>query len=142
MASHVAIDVMKNGGIRTMLFTDPAMMTALANDYSYDEVFSAPLRHMIRRHDMLVAISSSGESPNIVNACYTAQRGGANVVTLSGMQQGNTLSQLGHLNFYVRAPSYSLAETSHAAILHHWMDLISSTVQIIKIQECYEQTHS
>ena len=77
---------------------------------------------------MLVAISSSGESENVINAANTAFALGGRVITLTGMAPQNTLSTIGTLNFYVPAQTYGLAETCHAAILHHWMDRVALTV--------------
>lgn len=125
MASHLAADLDKNGHVNTMVFTDAALLTALANDYSYEEVYSAPLRQRMTSRDMLVAISSSGKSQNILNACYVARRRNGFVVTLSAMKSDNPLRQLGDLNLYVPAGNYGLAESAHNAILHHWMDLVA-----------------
>jgi D-sedoheptulose 7-phosphate isomerase len=74
---------------------------------------------------MLVAISSSGRSPNILKAAAVAADMKMTVVTLSGMAPENPLRRAGWLNAYVAAPTYGLAETCHAAILHHWMDSIA-----------------
>lgn len=125
MASHMAADLDKNGSVSTMVFNDSALLTALANDYSYDEVFSAPLRQRMKKSDLLIAISSSGNTRNILNACYTAHRMGGKVVTLSAMSKDNPLRQLGELNFHVAAETYGLAESAHNAILHHWMDCVA-----------------
>lgn len=127
MASHFAADVAKNAGIRTSVFTDTALMTALANDISYEEVYAEPLRWNMKAGDMLVAISSSGNSPNIVRAVETAQSLNGTVITLSAMGEDNAIRSLGDLNFYVPAQTYGLAETAHAAILHYWMDMIEDT---------------
>jgi len=127
MASHFAADVAKNAGIRTNVFTDTALITALANDISYEEVYAEPLRWNMKAGDMLVAISSSGNSPNIVRAVKTAQSLNGTVVTLSAMGEDNAIRRLGDLNFYVPAQTYGLAETAHAAILHYWMDMIEDT---------------
>lgn len=125
MASHFAADLAKNAHVHTQVFTDIALMTAVANDLHYDQVFVEPLRRRMHPGDMLVCISSSGNSPNVVNAAaFAAERDGM-VVTLSGMQPSNKLRALGELNFWVPAPSYGLAETAHAAILHYWMDSVS-----------------
>jgi len=127
MASHFAADVAKNAGIRTNVFTDTALITALANDISYEEVYAEPLRWNMKEGDMLVAISSSGNSPNIVRAVKTAQSLNGTVVTLSAMGKDNAIRKLGDLNFYVPAQTYGLAETAHAAILHYWMDMVEDT---------------
>jgi len=122
MASHFAADLAKNGRVRTEVFTDLALMTAVANDINYESVFSEPLRWQMIKGDMLVAISSSGNSPNVLAGCKTAISLGGYVVTLSAMKPVNALRALGNLNFYVPAETYGAAETCHAAILHYWMD--------------------
>ncbi|RLC10378.1 MAG: hypothetical protein DRI57_20490 [Deltaproteobacteria bacterium] len=71
---------------------------------------------------MLVAISSSGNSPNVLAGCEMAMSLGGYVVTLSAMKSDNLLISQGNLNFYVPAETYGAAETCHAAILHFWMD--------------------
>ena len=127
MASHFAADVAKNAGIRTNVFTDTALMTALANDLCYEEVYAEPLRWNMKEGDMLVAISSSGNSPNIVRAVNTAKSLNGTVITLSAMGEDNAIRKLGDLNFYAPAQTYGLSETAHAAILHYWMDMVEDT---------------
>ena len=127
MASHFAADIAKNAGIRTYVFTDIALMTALANDLCYEEVYAEPLRWNMKEDDMLVAISSSGNSPNIVRAVKAAKSLNGTVITLSAMGEENAIRKLGDLNFYVPAQTYGLAETAHAAILHCWMDMVESS---------------
>lgn len=125
MASHFAADLCKNGRVRTQVFTDIALITACGNDLGYEHVFSEPLKQQMRKGDMLVAISSSGNSPNVVKAVEAAHELGGSVVTLSAMSQDNAIRQRGDLNCYVSASTYGLAETAHASILHFWMDCVS-----------------
>jgi len=127
MASHFATDIAKNVGIRASVFTDFSLMTALANDISFEEVYAEPLRWGMKKEDMLIAISSSGNSPNILRGVETAQSIGGTIVTLSAMSEGNAIRKLGDLNFYVPAQTYGLAETAHAAILHYWLDSIEAS---------------
>jgi D-sedoheptulose 7-phosphate isomerase len=124
MASHVAADLAKNAHVHTEVFTDLALITAIANDVSYDEVFAEPLRRRLKKGDMLVAISSSGQSRNILQAVATAKNLGGIVITLSAMNAENPLRREGELNLYVPAQTYGMAETCHAAILHYWIDKI------------------
>ncbi len=124
MASHVAADLAKNARIRTEVFSDLSLITAIANDISFEEVFAEPLRRRMTLGDMLVAISSSGQSPNILRAVHEAKALAGLVVTLSAMSFDNPLRKLGTLNFYLPADTYSLAETCHTAILHHWIDQV------------------
>lgn len=124
MASHVAADLAKNAHVHTEVFTDLALITAIANDISYDEVFAEPLRRRMQKGDILVAISSSGQSRNILQAAATAKNLGGIVITLSAMKAENPLRREGELNLYVPARTYGMAETCHAAILHYWIDKI------------------
>ena len=134
MASHFAADIAKNCGIRAHVFTDAALITALGNDCCFEDVFSKPLDLYMNPRDMLVAISSSGNSPNILKAVAKADHLGGNVVTLSAMAPDNPLRQSGLLNFYINGDSYGLAETGHAAILHHWMDLMAERYGLLQNQ--------
>ncbi|MEI6154511.1 MAG: SIS domain-containing protein [Deltaproteobacteria bacterium] len=122
MASHVAADLAKNARLRTEVFSDLSLITAFANDMGYENVFAEPLRRHMCIGDMLVAISSSGQSPNVIRAVEEANNLGGFVVTLSAMKRENKLRSMGMLNFYVPADTYGDAETCHAAILHYWID--------------------
>lgn len=122
MASHVAADLAKNAQVRTEVFSDLSLITALANDMGYENVFVEPLRRRMCAGDMLVAISSSGQSPNVIKAAREAVNLGGIVVTISAMEPDNALRLLGDINFYVPAKTYGMAETCHAAILHYWID--------------------
>ncbi len=122
MASHFAADLAKNAHVHTEVFSDLSLITAIANDLSYEEVFAEPLRRRMLAGEMLVAISSSGQSKNIIRAVNQAKSNGGLVITLSAMESKNMLRTQGVLNFYVPAMSYGMAETCHAAILHYWID--------------------
>jgi len=126
MASHVAADLAKNAHVHTEVFTDLSLITAIANDLSFEDVFSEPLKRRSKNGDMLVAISSSGKSVNIIRAAQTAKMLGGKVITISAMSADNPLRRNGDYNFYVPANTYGIAETCHAAILHHWIDKIIS----------------
>ena len=132
IASHVAADLAKNAHVHTEVFTDLALITAIANDLSFKEIFSEPLKRRLVSGDMVVAISSSGQSPNILQAAETTLKLGGKVVTLSAMNSENPLRRLGDLNFYIPADTYGMAETCHAAILHYWIDRTISTNQVTK----------
>ena len=124
MASHFAADLAKNAHLHTEVFTDLSLITAISNDMSYEWVFAEPLRRRAKKGDMLVAISSSGASKNILCATEIARKMGLKIITLSAMSPQNPLRSEGFLNVYVSAETYGHAETCHAAILHHWMDMV------------------
>lgn len=125
MASHMSADLAKNALINTEVFFDLSLMTAISNDICFSEVFAEPIKRRMKKGDMVVAISSSGQSENILKAVAEAKRKAGIVVTLSAMKKNNRLRKTGDLNFYVPAITYGLAETCHAAILHNWMDGLS-----------------
>lgn len=126
MASHFATDITKNGKIKTHVFTDSSLLSAVGNDYCFSELYSRPLEWYGGAGDMLVAISSSGNSENILQACWQARSQGLRIVTLSAMKPDNRLRKLGDINFYLAAATYGMAESGHAVILHHWMDLLEA----------------
>ncbi len=125
MSSHFAADLAKNAHLHTEVFSDLSLITALSNDMGYEWVFAEPLRRRAKKGDMLVAISSSGSSKNILLAVDVAREIELNVITVSAMSSANPLRFKGHLNAYVPAETYGCAETCHAAILHHWMDMVA-----------------
>lgn len=130
MSSHFAADLNKNARLRTQVFTDAALITAVANDISYERVFAEPLARMGEAGDMLLTISSSGNSPNILAAIKVARQLGMQVVTLSGMKEDNASRTLGDLNIYVPETTYGLVETAHSALLHHWTDLLVASTTL------------
>ncbi len=122
MASHMAADASKNGELRSLAFNDAALMTAVSNDVSYEDCFSIPLKRFANSDDVLVTISSSGNSPNIIRAIETARQLEMKIVTLSGMQADNRSRKKGDLNFYIPADTYGVVEASHQVLLHCWLD--------------------
>jgi len=124
MASHFAADLAKNGHLHTQVFSDVCLLTAVSNDISFAEVYAEPLRRRARPGDLLIAISSSGASPNILRGVEVARDLGVTIVTLSAFAPDNPLRGRGDLNAYLPALSYGEAETAHATVLHFWMDKV------------------
>jgi D-sedoheptulose 7-phosphate isomerase len=122
IASHMAIDFAKAGGIRAVTFSDAASLTCLGNDLGYDQVFAHPVALHGRPGDLLIAISSSGRSANIINAVTAARARGCTVLTLSGFAPDNPLRALGDINLYVPAAAYGFVEVTHQALLHAALD--------------------
>ena len=123
IASHMAIDYTKNGNLRSLAMNDGAALTCLANDLGYENVFSKQLEMHGRAGDLLLAISSSGNSPNILNAVQQARLSKMHVVTFSGFKPDNKLRKLGDVNFYVPSREYGFVEISHLALCHSILDL-------------------
>lgn len=124
IASHMTADFMKNGGMNTLSLYDNAVLTCMGNDYGYEHVFSKPLELLGRRGDLLVAVSSSGNSPNIIKAICAAKNKGMEVITFTGFQQDNRAKQLGMANVYVPSGKYGMVESIHNLVLQQIVDVI------------------
>lgn len=123
MAEHLSHDCFQNADFLTETVSETSHLTAISNDVSYEDVFSYRIGKMLGGKDVLITISSSGNSPNIVKAIETAKNLGVYVVTLSGKDKDNKSRQMGDLNFYVPLPTYGLVESAHAILLHCWLDM-------------------
>lgn len=124
IASHMATDFWKNGGIRAVVFNDASLLTCISNDFGYKHVFEKPIEMFADSGDILVAISSSGQSENILLGVKAARAKDLKVITLSGFDKNNPLSKLGDINFYVPSSSYGHVEIVHLSICHCLVDTI------------------
>jgi D-sedoheptulose 7-phosphate isomerase len=123
IASHQAIEFLKNGGIRALALNDGPSLTALANDLGYANIFAEQLRMHGQPGDLLVAISSSGQSTNILKAVETARAHDMAIATFSGFQAANLLRGSGDVNFYVDSDQYGFVELAHHALIQAILDL-------------------
>lgn len=110
--------------IRALTFNDLVILTGVANDYGWEQVFTVPFVTVAKVGDLLFAISSSGKSKNILNAADTAESLKCGVVTLSGFKVDNPLKEKGLINFYVPSSSYRHVERTHLFILDCIVDLL------------------
>jgi len=117
MASHVAVDLTKNAGIRTINFNEADLLTCFANDYGYEHWVTQAIKFYADEGDLAVLISSSGASKNILNGAKTAKEMGLKVITFSGFRTDNPLKDYGDLNFYVDSKGYNIIEMTH----HVWL---------------------
>ena len=124
IASHMTADFMKNGGMNTYSLYDNAVTTCMGNDYGYAYIFSRPLEFLARKDDLLVAISSSGNSANIINAIETVRAKGTMVITFTGFETDNKVKQMGDVNVYVPCKQYGIVESIHNLMLQQIVDMI------------------
>jgi D-sedoheptulose 7-phosphate isomerase len=118
ISSHMATDFSKNGGMRAIAFNDAPTLTCLGNDFGIDEIFAKQLEFYALPGDLVIIVSSSGKSKNILRAAEQAFEMGLDLVTFSGMNPNNVLREKGLLSFYVPAKDYGLVEMTHLALLH------------------------
>ncbi len=122
IASHATTDFVNVVRLRAQTVHDSSLLTCMANDYGYENAFARILSTLVRSEDVLVAISSSGKSPNICNAAMKVRELGGTVITLSGFAPDNPLRRLGDLNIWLDSRDYGLVEIGHQFVLHNISD--------------------
>ena len=117
IASHCAVDFTKTAGIRCINFNEADLITCLANDFGYEHWLEKALEMYADDGDVVILISSSGKSANMVRAGEYARSKGLTLVTFTGFREDNPLRQLGNLNFWVASRFYNIVEMTH----HVWL---------------------
>jgi len=125
IASHAALDFKKQAKINTMSLNDPTIITAYANDYGYENWIQSAVESYCLKGDVVVLISSSGQSANILNAAkYVHEKKENALITFSGFSINNPLRQCGEVNFWVDSKGYNIVECVHQIWLMLICDLI------------------
>jgi len=122
IASHMQNDLCKAVGVRSLVFNEAPLLSALSNDLSYAAAFEVLVDLWAEEGDVLIAISSSGQSENIIRAADAAKKKGCSVITLSGFKSNNPLRNRGLINFYVPADQYGFVELGHSILTHYLSD--------------------
>ena len=99
------------------LASNGPMLTALGNDFSYDEVFSRQLKYYLTSNDALLVVSSSGNSPNVVRACEYAHECGVPTIAFVGFSGGRLAALADHV-VHVAVDNYGMAEDAHQSVMH------------------------
>lgn len=122
-ANHMALDFSKNGKILSRSLSDSAMITALSNDYSYENAMLEYLKiEDVKKDDFVITISSSGNSPNIVRALEYCKEKSIKSLALSGLKHGNKSMTLADHSLYVPMKTYGMVECIHQIFLHLILD--------------------
>lgn len=129
ISSHQAVDYWKNGGIPAIAFNDSSLLTSISNDFGYQHVFQKPIEMFTDSGDVLIAISSSGRSENILRGVQAAKDKGCRIITMSGCDINNPLRSTGDLNFYVPSHSYGYVEITHLCLCHYVVDFVMKQVK-------------
>jgi D-sedoheptulose 7-phosphate isomerase len=128
MASHVAVDFTKAAKVRAINFNEADLITCFANDYGYDQWVVEALKAYADRGDLVLLISSSGQSGNIINGALQAKKMGMHLVTLSGFNTDNPLRKLGDIELWADSTQYNVVEMSH----HIWLLAIVDYILVDK----------
>lgn len=122
VASHIAEDYSKALRKPTLSFSDAARLTCYANDYGYEEAFKYFLIDFADKKDLIILISSSGNSENIINCAEHCIENNLSFISMTGFSENNKLKNISKehalLNIWVNSTNYGVVEISHEAILH------------------------
>ena len=125
IASHFSVDLTKNAGVRCVNFNEADLITCFANDYGYENWINKAIKFYADKDDLLILISSSGKSKNMINATKASRLKKINtIITLTGHSENNPLKKLGNISLWVNSKAYNLVENIHQIWLLLIVDLI------------------
>ncbi len=125
LCSHLSQDAMNKLNLRSQALSDASLLTMVANDFGYEEVYAYPLNRLAQSGDLLIAVSSSGRSNNILRAVEVAASKGMKIITLSGFDPENPLrKQSAEIAFFLPSDWYGLVEVGHEALIHSAIESI------------------
>ena len=128
IASHVSVDFAKTTRIPSATFNNSNLITCFANDYGYENWVLEAIKAYTNKNDLIILISSSGTSNNIVNAAKYCKSNKINLITFSGFNKDNPLSKLGNINFHIDSNKYNYIEMSHHIILLTLVDIFAEKI--------------
>jgi len=124
IVAHAAVDFTKQAKVPAMTFNEPGLITAFSNDYGYDLWVQKAFEFYAQTDDILVLVSVSGMSKNLINAASIARADGHKVITFTGKNSQNDLRQMGDVNFWVDSHAYNIVEGLHMIWLTSIVDMI------------------
>ena len=137
ISNHLACDHSKGAQTDTdlkpkvvSLSTNMEIITAIANDISYDEIFVYQLSTLAEKGDVLLTISSSGDSENVVQAAKWAKDNGLDVISFTGFEGGRT-AKLAKVNLHVEGDNYGVVEDTHQSLMH----ILAQYIRLTRMDE-------
>ena len=126
IANHVSVDLTKNSKFRSVNFNESNLITCFANDYGYENWIKEALNFYYDEGDIVILVSSSGNSKNIVNAAKWLIKKNALLISLTGHKKNNNLNKINKkgVSFWVDSMSYNYVEISHLFILLTLVDVL------------------
>ncbi|RYD36234.1 MAG: SIS domain-containing protein [Verrucomicrobiaceae bacterium] len=131
-ATHMACDLSKGptppgrqGLVVWSLTDNPALLTAIANDLAYDEIFAQPILSRMRSNDVLIAVSASGNSPNLIKGIKAARQKGCRIIALTGFH-GGYLKDNSDIVLHATESTYGPVEDAHLIINHYFVEAVKN----------------
>lgn len=125
IVAHVQNDLVNKARVRAHVLHESSLLTCMSNDYGYENAYAHMLERFLKPQDVLIAVSSSGRSSNILKAVEVAHAHGAHSVTLSGFSPENPLRAAGHVNVWLPSTDYGEVEVGHQLVLHYLSDALA-----------------
>lgn len=121
-ASHVATDFTKNAKIKTISPNDSNLITCFSNDYGFKNWIVKTLEYYTSKKDLVILLSASGQSKNLIKAAEYCRKKKITVVTITGFKKKNSLSKKGNLNLWIDSKAYNIVEIAQMGILLSMID--------------------
>tara|TARA_X000000368_G_C22840002_1_gene627207 strand:- start:125 stop:679 length:555 start_codon:yes stop_codon:yes gene_type:complete len=125
IASHFSVDMTKNGGVKCINFNESDLITCFSNDYGYENWVKEAIKFYSDKGDLIILISASGNSKNMLNAAKFAKAKKNKLITYTGFFGKNKLSKFGNLNFVVNSKNFNFIENIHQYWLLSIVDMLS-----------------
>ena len=127
IANHIATDLSKSAGFKATTFNESNLITCLSNDYRYKNWIKEALKIYSEEKDIVILISSSGMSKNIIEAAKYCKTKKISVISLSGFSKKNSLNKYGKFKFHVNSKNYNVVESCHLIILLNIVEKLLQT---------------
>lgn len=125
IAGHFTVDIIKNTKLNCINFSEQALITCFSNDYGYENWVTEALKKYSNKNDVVILISSSGKSKNMLKAANYALKNRLKLITLTGFEKNNSLSKKGIINLWVDSSNYNHIENIHQILLLTICDYIA-----------------
>ena len=130
IASHFSMDLTNNSKIKCLSYNDPSIITCYANDFKFENWISKAIQKYGNKNDLLILISSSGKSKNMLNAVKAAKnKKFYKIITFTGFNYKNPLMRKGNLNIWINSKNYNIVENAHQFFLLFLVDMIKKFVK-------------
>lgn len=128
IANHFAVDLTKSCKINALTFSEGNHITCYANDYGYENWVVRTIQNNYKKNDLIILLSASGNSPNIVKAAKFCKKNNVKLITLSGFNINNKISKLGNINLWFNSKSFNVVEMLFSYVLLLIVDSIKGTI--------------
>jgi D-sedoheptulose 7-phosphate isomerase len=124
IASHFSVDLTKNSKVRSVNLNEPNLITCFSNDYDYSNWVQKSIEFYSDKNDLVILMSVSGKSRNMINACKICKKKKLKVITLTGHDRKNPLRRISDVNLHVESKAYNFVENIFQIWLLSIVDLI------------------